>query len=566
MSTRREFLTRAAVAAFIASNTAPLAEAAEAKAAAAGPAAAAKPAGGLKTYTVPHTDLVVSRLAYGNAMIGSDSSNPDFIADTVRVIQAAYEQGISFFDTADVYGHGKSEQALGQVLKGAPSLRHQLVIQSKCSMREGGVVDSSREHITSAVEGSLQRLGTDYLDILLLHWPDSLSEPAEVARAFDELHRAGKVRYFGVSNYSPYQIELLRKHVRQPLVANQIQLGLAHWYTEAGASKGAMTHGAEGVMTLDYCRLQDIQVQAYSPLKGANVGKPPNLLNPPADASPEVHKAVEALQTVASGHQTSPAAVMLAWLLHHPAGIVPIIGATKVEHVIDNCAADRIELSRAEWYSLLRAAAALEPHTGRGSCWFGTATSKACPRSASAGAGTSTSRTSVPARHGPPRRALRPGGIRSRSTRVRCGVACRPPPRSVPPAAVFRPRFSMISMMCTTATGSGTPMKRCTPGGQSFSSAGSPHRNSRDSRTASRCRISWLAWQMCCASSASTMPMTPSWSSGTVAVTGRCCCKRSTSPSPPTGDWRRTRARSVRSSCKGSPRRCCGSTRSIIRT
>ena len=363
MSTRREFLTRAAVAAFIASNTAPLAEAAEAKAAAAGPAAAAKPAGGLKTYTVPHTDLVVSRLAYGNAMIGSDSNSPDFIADTVRVIQAAYEQGITFFDTADVYGHGKSEQALGQVLKGAPSLRHQLVIQSKCSMREGGVVDSSREHITSAVEGSLQRLGTDYLDILLLHWPDSLSEPAEVARAFDELHRAGKVRYFGVSNYSPYQIELLRKHVRQPLVANQIQLGLAHWYTEAGASKGAMTHGAEGVMTLDYCRLQDIQVQAYSPLKGANVGKPPNLLNPPADASPEVHKAVEALQTVASGHQTSPAAVMLAWLLHHPAGIVPIIGATKVEHVIDNCAADRIELSRAEWYSLLRAAAALEQHT-----------------------------------------------------------------------------------------------------------------------------------------------------------------------------------------------------------
>src|SRR5262249_13656479 len=102
---------------------------------------------------------------------------------------------------------------------------------------------------------------------------------------------------------------------------------------------------------------------AYSPLKGASVGKPPNLLNPPAEASPEVHKAVEAVQTVASTHQTSPAAVMLAWLLHHPAGIVPIIGATKGEHGIDNCAADRIEVSRAEWYSLLRAAAALEQHT-----------------------------------------------------------------------------------------------------------------------------------------------------------------------------------------------------------
>jgi len=363
MSTRREFLTQAAVASFIASAAASLPDAAAAQAAAARPAAPAKPAGAMKTYRVPHTDLVVSRLAYGNAMIGSDSNNPDFIAETVGVILAAYEQGITFFDTADVYGHGKSEQALGQVLKGTPGLRRRLVIQSKCSIREGGVMDSSHEHITSAVEGSLQRLGTDYLDILLLHWPDSLIEPAEVARAFDELHRAGKVRYFGVSNYSPYQIELLRKHVRQPLIANQIQLGLAHWYTEAGASKGAITHGAEGVVTLDYCRLQDMQVQAYSPLKGANVGKPPNLLNPPTDASAEVHKAVEALQTVASSHETSPAAVMLAWLLHHPAGIVPIIGATRVEHVIDNCAADRIELSRAEWYSLLRTAAALEQHT-----------------------------------------------------------------------------------------------------------------------------------------------------------------------------------------------------------
>src|SRR6516164_298862 len=360
MSTRREFLTRAAVASVIASNTAPLAEAAEAKAAAAGPAAAAKPAGGLKTYTVPHTDLVVSRLAYGNAMIGSDSNSPDFIAQTVPVIRAAYEQGITFFDTADVYGHGKSELALGQVLKDIPGSRPRLVIQSKCSIREGGVIDSSREHITSAVEGSLKRLGTDHLDILLLHWPDSLIEPEEVGRAFDELHSAGKVRYFGVSNYNPYQIELLRRHVRQPLVANQIQLGLAHWYTDPGASKAAVTHGAEGVIALDYCRLQDIQVQAYSPLKGANIGKPPNLLNPPADASPEVRKTVDALQEIARAHNTSPAAIMLAWLLHHPAGIVPIIGATKVEHVVDNCAADRVQLNRTEWYSLLRAAAPLE--------------------------------------------------------------------------------------------------------------------------------------------------------------------------------------------------------------
>ncbi|HEV3182618.1 MAG TPA: aldo/keto reductase [Steroidobacteraceae bacterium] len=363
MPTRREFLTQAAVATLIASTAAPPTAAAETKAAPAGPAIPAKPAGAMKTYTVPHTDLVVSRLCYGNAMLGTDWNSPDFIAQTVPVIKAAYEQGITFFDTADVYGHGKSELALGQVLKDTAGLRRRIVIQSKCSIREGGIIDSSREHITSALEGSLKRLGTDYLDILLLHWPDSLVEPEEVGRAFDELRGAGKVRYFGVSNYSPYQIELLRKHVRQPLVANQIQLGLAHWSTEPGASKAAITHGAEGVVTLDYCRLQDIQVQAYSPLRGANIGKPPNLLNPPTDASAEVHKAIETLQTIARSHDTSPAAVMLAWLLHHPAGIVPIIGATKVEHVIDNCAADRIELSRAEWYSLLRAAAQIEQHT-----------------------------------------------------------------------------------------------------------------------------------------------------------------------------------------------------------
>jgi predicted oxidoreductase len=317
----------------------------------------------MKTYTVPHTDLVVTRLAYGNAMIGFDRNSPDFIPQTVATIQAAVDQGITFFDTADVYGNGKSEEALGQVLRSTPGLRRRLVVQSKCSIREGGVIDSSREHIPSAVEGSLKRLGTDHLDILLLHWPDSLIEPEEVGRAFDELHNAGKVRYFGVSNYNPYQIELLRKHLRQPLIANQIQLGLAHWYTDPGASKAAITHGAEGVIALDYCRLHDIQVQAYSPLRGSNIGNPPNLLNPPADAPAEVRKAADALQEVARAHDVSPAAIMLAWLLHHPAGIVPIIGATKAEHVVDNCAADRVQLSRTEWYTLLRAAAPIEQHT-----------------------------------------------------------------------------------------------------------------------------------------------------------------------------------------------------------
>ncbi len=360
MSTRREFLTQTAAATLLA-TVARQSSSAAAPQTSSGSPAPAKPTGTMKTYRIPHTDLVVSRLAYGCAMIGLDWNSPDFIANTVATINTAYDQGITLFDTADVYGHGKAETALGEVLKGSPGLRHKIVIQSKCGIGEGGSIDNSRAHILEAVDGSLKRLGTDHLDILLIHWPDSLVEPEEVAQAFDELHRAGKVRHFGVSNHSPWQIELLQKSVRQPLAINQIQLGLAHWYTTAGPSKGAVTHGEEGVATLDYCRVHDIHVQAYSPLRAGNIRQPPNLLNPAADAAPEIKKAVQALADIASAHSTTPSAVMLAWLLHHPARIAPIIGATKVEHVIDNCAADRVELSRTEWYSLLRTVAEIEP-------------------------------------------------------------------------------------------------------------------------------------------------------------------------------------------------------------
>jgi predicted oxidoreductase len=363
MFSRREFLTQTTAAATLVATAAasPSSSAAPAKAPEGGSSRADKAAGTMKSYTIPHTDLEVSRLAYGCAMLGLDWNGSDAVAKTVATIRTAYEQGITLFDTADIYGHGKSELALGEFLKRSPGLRHRVVIQSKCGITEGGGIDNSREHITSSVEGSLGRLGSDRLDILLLHWPDSLVEPQEVAKAFDELHHAGKVRYFGVSNHSASQIELLRRHVRQPLVANQIQLGLAHWYTVAGPSKGAITHGDEGVAGLDYCRVHEIQIQAYSPLKAGNIGKPPNLLNPAADAGAEVKKTAQALEDVANAHGTTASAVMLAWLLHHPASIVPIIGATKPEHVVDNCAADRIELSRAEWYALLRAASQIEP-------------------------------------------------------------------------------------------------------------------------------------------------------------------------------------------------------------
>lgn len=300
-------------------------------------------------------------------MLSLDWSDPQLSESTVAIINAACEQGITLFDLADMYGHGQSELALGQVLRQTPGLRDRIVIQSKAGDRfsDGNVVDNSRRHLIGAVEDTLARLGTDRLDLFLLHWPDSLVEPDEVAAAFDALSDAGKVRYFGVSNHNPYQIELLRKSVRQPLVINQIRLGLAHWYAAPEPFKAALTHGYEGAATLDYCRIHDIQVQAYSPLKsGPLSARTSPLLRPPAEASPALQQANEMLTAIARHHGVTPEAIMLAWLLRHPARIVPIIGTTKAEHLTENCAADGVELTRQEWYELLQAAAQIrEPPT-----------------------------------------------------------------------------------------------------------------------------------------------------------------------------------------------------------
>lgn len=348
MSTRRDFLTQssATVLLFAASrdNTRAINSTAYAK---------------MTLRKIPRTNLTVSRLAFGCAMLGWDWNSPDFVARTVPVIRTAYDQGITFFDLADVYGNGGSEAAMRLALKESTGLRRRLVIQSKCGDRfkDGSTIDNSREHILTSVEGSLRRLGTDYLDILLLHWPDSLVRPEEVANAFDKLKHSGKVRYFGVSNHSPAQYELLQKYVRQPLIANQIQLGLMHWYLIPRGIKPSWVHADEGVATVDYCRLHDIWVQAYSPLSADDIASPPNVFNPPADAPAEVQELAQLLADLAKKYEANRAAIILAWLLRHPAGITPIIGTTKAQHLVDDCVADRIELTREEWYSLLAAAA-----------------------------------------------------------------------------------------------------------------------------------------------------------------------------------------------------------------
>lgn len=318
----------------------------------------------MKTYRIPNTDLDATRIAYGTMNLGDTWDSAPLTADirerASRVIHTAVEQGINFFDFADIYGRGKSDTVVGEVFAAQPSLRQQIIVQEKCGIilaeekqpGEPGRYDFSYQHLVEALEGCLRRLQTDYVDILLLHRPDALVEPEEVARAFDDLQAAGKVRYFGVSNHRPGQIDLLKKYVRQPLVANQLEVNLLHHHliNDGLVVNTEQVRYTAAEETLDYCRLHDMIVQAWSPVA---VGK---LFNPPLLAPANVKAVAQEIETLAEQYQTTKEAIALAWLLRHPARIQPIIGTVKPERVVDSCHADDIELTRVEWYRLLTAA------------------------------------------------------------------------------------------------------------------------------------------------------------------------------------------------------------------
>lgn len=372
MSTRREFL---ALAGAIGAASMPDMRGGAAKSS----GAVSESDSSMRTYRIPNTDLTVSRIGYGcNQFVSprqyqdQDPYAPDILARADTLLHTARDQGINLFDMAAMYSGGKVETVFGEILRRSPGLRHQVVIQTKCGAvdnpdwRKPGdpafLFDCSLQGILRSVEGSLRRLGTDSIDILLLHWPDLLVRPEEVAQAFDQLHREGKVRYFGVSNHTPGQIELLKKHVRQPLVINQIWLGLAYSYPIAagiepladwGLPSGPPTFGC----VLDYCRLHDMQVQAYNPVGGVIAYQ---LLDPPADSLPRVKAASQVLWELAKKKSTTPVALAMAWLLHHPAGILPLTGANKPEHIIENCKGDAVLLDRDEWYKLFFAVAAVQ--------------------------------------------------------------------------------------------------------------------------------------------------------------------------------------------------------------
>jgi predicted oxidoreductase len=343
----------------------------------------------VKSYRIEHTDLTVSRLAFGCASLGGwvkGVVDEATVRQAERLVTTAVEAGITLFDHADFYGFGNGELAFGEVLKRQPSLRDQIVIQSKCGQIMPGDpgpadpyrVDLSRSHILASVEGSLKRLHTDRLDLYLLHTPDLLMDPAEIGEAFETLKTSGKVRWFGVSNFSAAQIARLQSRIGERLVVNQIQLALGHAHPLIDGSEFTVEVGQDvmqvmgggpktqfannylspaGAGTFDYCLAHDIQVQAWSPLRG-------ELLTPGAAASPTAKAAAALVAEMAERKGVTPAALALAWLLRHPAGIVPVFGTGSPEHLVENCQADAVELTRSEWYALLSAAARLSYAAG----------------------------------------------------------------------------------------------------------------------------------------------------------------------------------------------------------
>ncbi|MBG6084432.1 aldo/keto reductase [Zhihengliuella flava] len=305
----------------------------------------------MKTTSLPGVTLPAPNLIQGLMRIQDKSD------DQVReLVRAAREAGITFFDHADIYGvdtHG-CERRFAEAMQLSAAERDQYTLQSKAGIvRSGPYFDFSYEHLTRQVEGSLRALGTDYLDILLLHRPDALMEPEEVARAFDDLHAAGKVHAFGVSNHTPGQIELLRQHVRQPIIVNQLQLSIAHAPLVTQGLAANMAHLEQSASrdsgVLDYCRLHGITVQAWSPFQSGTAAGP--FLGSPA--FPELNAVIDRL---AAKYQVAPIAIATAWITRHPAGMQVVLGTTTPERITAAAEGSELPLTRPEWYELVRAA------------------------------------------------------------------------------------------------------------------------------------------------------------------------------------------------------------------
>ncbi|EAF1965648.1 aldo/keto reductase family oxidoreductase [Listeria monocytogenes] len=300
----------------------------------------------MKRITIGNSTLTASEISLG-CMRMADLSKED----ANKVINTALENGIDFFDHADIYGGGKSEEVFADAIDMNATIREKMILQSKCGIRQG-FFDFSKEHIIASVEGSLKRLKTDYLDTLLLHRPDTLFEPEEVAAAFTELEKSGKVRHFGVSNQNPGQIELLKKYVDQELIANQLQFSIMH--------TGMIDTGFNVNMTIDpsldrdggileYSRLNNMTIQAWSPFQyGFFEGV--FLDN---DKFPELNKVID---KIAADKGVTNSAIAVAWIQRHPASFQTVVGTMNPGRIADIAKASDVTLSREEWYEIYRAA------------------------------------------------------------------------------------------------------------------------------------------------------------------------------------------------------------------
>ena len=306
----------------------------------------------MRYIKIKGTQLEVSNIIMGCMRLNSLSLN-----EAQRHIETALAAGINMFDHADIYGGGECEELFAKAVNLKGTMREKLVIQSKCSIKNG-YYDFSKEYILEAVDGILKRLHTEYLDILLLHRPDALMEPEETAEAINQLKEAGKVRYFGVSNQNPMQIELLQKYIKEKLLFNQLQFSLVH--TPLIDSNMSVNMNIDQSIdrtlgTLEYCRLKDITIQAWSPFQkgffeGAFLGDLKHYA--------ELNQMIDLL---AQKYEVTPSAIAVAWLTRHPADIQVILGTTKDSRMLEGCCGSWIPLTREEWYGLYKAAGNMIP-------------------------------------------------------------------------------------------------------------------------------------------------------------------------------------------------------------
>lgn len=308
----------------------------------------------MKYYNIVNGPMNVSAIIQGCMRMPSLSKE-----DAAAVIRTAFDCGINFFDHATCYGYGEAETRFAEAFPLTGLRRQDIYIQSKCGIcPERREFDWTKEYILSAVDGILQRLNTDYLDMLLLHRPDLLFDPAEVADAFQMLKITGKVRWFGVSNLMPMQIELLKKYAKVPLIFNQVQLSLEQsqlidqaFYMNNKTTD--MSISRDGSL-LDYCRLNDMTVQAWSPLQVGMFGG--TFID-----NPDFADLNTALGKIAEREGVTKAAVALAWILRHPAKMQTVIGTMNPQHIQEACEAARVTLSHHDWYALYLASGKFLP-------------------------------------------------------------------------------------------------------------------------------------------------------------------------------------------------------------